>query len=99
MFEAFEGFGCFGETLVNTHWIAFWGVFYNLETNKTFVNTHWMAFWGVLYRLETNKTQVNGECDAVGVCFIVLKPTKPSSMAIGWPPGLIFVHLDSPKPT
>ena len=65
MFEVFEGFGCFGETLVNTHWIAFWGVFYRLETNKTLVNTHWIAFWGVFHRLETNKTFVNGEWTAM----------------------------------
>ena len=27
----------FTKTFVNTHWIAFWGVLYRLETNKTLV--------------------------------------------------------------
>jgi len=39
------------KTFVNTHWRAFWGVFYRLENKKTLVTGEWNAmylscFWG-----------------------------------------------------
>jgi hypothetical protein len=67
VFDAFDGWGCFGETQAQGDWMASWGDLCPLGPTKTFVNTHWIAFWGVFYRLENNKTFVNGEWNAVGV--------------------------------
>jgi len=33
------------KSVANTHWRAFWGVFYRLENNKTLVTGEWDAMY------------------------------------------------------
>ena len=69
MFDAFDGWGWFGQTQAQGDWMASWGDLCPFGPTKTFVNTHWIAFWGVFYRLENNKTLVTGEWDAMYQSF------------------------------